>query len=288
MKAIVTVGVSASGKTTWAKSQKGFQIVSRDDIRAELQDRAGRPVDWAKWSFKREDEVTAIQEERIKAAAHAKQNIIIADTNLSERTRKSVVALLERLGYDVEMKEFDVDITVAWKRDAAREGGVGHQVIYEQYQKWLEYKGRKRYVPDPKLPKAILVDIDGTLAHMNKKRGAFEWDKVKVDDVDKVVRLFVNALAEKATIIVLSGRDGSCKELSTEWLEENKVHFDKFFIREAGDMRKDSIIKEEIFWRDIAPHYNVVAVIDDRPQVVRMWMELGVKVFNVGNPYKEF
>lgn len=288
MKAYVTVGVSASGKTTWAKTQTKFQTISRDDIRAKLQDREGRSVDWSKWSFRREDEVSKIQEDQIKTAAHNKIDIIIADTNLSARTRDHVINLLSRVGYDVEIKEFDVDLTVAWKRDAGREGGVGHQVIYEQYQKWLEYKGRKRYVPDPKLPKVFLVDVDGTLAHMNNKRGAFEWNKVGVDDVDKAVRLVVNACSAMAKIIVLSGRDGVCYPETKKWLVDNKVEHDDLIMRAKDDMRKDSVIKEELFWKHIAPNYNVVGVFDDRPQVVRMWMELGVKVFSVGNPYKEF
>lgn len=59
-------------------------------------------------------------------------------------------------------------------------------------------------------------------------------------------------------------------------------------MREAKDQRKDSIVKSEIFWRDIAPFYNVECVIDDRPQVVRMWLDLGLKVLCVGNPWIEF
>ncbi len=53
-------------------------------------------------------------------------------------------------------------------------------------------------------------------------------------------------------------------------------------------MRKDTIVKEEIFWRDIADNYNVQFVIDDRPSVARMWRELGLKVFQVGDPHIEF
>ena len=35
-KMIITVGVSASGKTTWANQQEGFEIICRDTIRGVL------------------------------------------------------------------------------------------------------------------------------------------------------------------------------------------------------------------------------------------------------------
>ena len=50
-------------------------------------------------------------------------------------------------------------------------------------------------------------------------------------------------------------------------------------MRKNGDSRRDSIVKEEIFWNDIEPKYNVLAVFDDRDQVVKMWRELGIKCF---------
>ena len=54
-------------------------------------------------------------------------------------------------------------------------------------------------------------------------------------------------------------------------------------------MRKDTTVKEEIFWDSIADKYNVVAVIDDRPSVVRMWYDIGIpNVVCVGNPWEEF
>jgi hypothetical protein len=52
-------------------------------------------------------------------------------------------------------------------------------------------------------------------------------------------------------------------------------------MREYGDQRKDSIVKAEIFDQEIRGRYHVVAVFDDRDQVVRMWRSLGLTVFQV-------
>ncbi len=53
-------------------------------------------------------------------------------------------------------------------------------------------------------------------------------------------------------------------------------------MREAGDMRKDSIVKKELFDQHIRGKYNVRMVIDDRDQVVDMWRnELGLTCLQV-------
>lgn len=289
MKAIITVGVSASGKTTWAreyaKKHKAI-IANRDDMRFSLTGSTG----WENYKFdkKIEDVVTNLQICLASNAAKAQREFILSDTNLNAERRTEWVKRLENLGYDeVEIKDFPITLEEAWKRDAMRGQGVGRDVIYKQWQQWLEYTGRKRYVPDESLPKAVIFDIDGTLAHMDG-RGPFDWSKVGGDKVDEFVKgLFVSTI--NVTRVVVSGRDSVCKTATTNWLYQNQLYWDELLMREAGDTRKDTIIKEEIFWRDIAPKYNVIAVVDDRPCVVRMWHDIGVpKVVAVGNQSMEF
>jgi len=295
-KATITVGISASGKSTWAEDQcmsnPKTGEVNRDRIRRQLMEADGKEFSWAKWNWKREKEVTAIADKAIKTFADSGYNLIVSDTNLNPDRLKQLEQRLKTFGYDVDVKTFPVTLEEAWKRDAARKDGVGHSVIAEQYEKYLKYVGRRQYVADVTKPKCILVDIDGTLAHMNGKRGAFDWDKVGLDDVDEAVKLIVNMFGEgennQGTVICLSGRDGVCDKETREWLLVNGVWYDKLIMRAPGDMRKDTIVKEEIFWRDIADNYNVQFVIDDRPSVCRMWREIGLKVMQVGNPHIEF
>jgi hypothetical protein len=136
--------------------------------------------------------------------------------------------------------------------------------------------------PDNNLPNAIVFDIDGTLAHVNGKRGHFDWDNVDVDVVDERVRETLRIhKASGYKIIIVTGRDGSCEELTKMWLIENDIPFDFFYIRPAGDFRKDTVIKKEIFDNYINGKFNVLGVYDDRNQVVSMWRELGLKCFQV-------
>lgn len=292
-KAIISIGISASGKSTdadiWVNVDPVNRIeINRDKIRSELVERDGGVFSWDKWNWKREGEVTKIEDSLIENAALQVKDIYVSNTNLNPKYRNPLINKLIRLGFDVEIREFPVALEEAWKRDAKRMNGVGHSVIAKQYNEWLAHIGRRCYVPDTSKPTAILVDIDGTLAHMNGKRGAFEWHNVGKDDIDHAVREIVNMAQTQHYVIVLSGRDGVCRNETEDWLMRNGVWYDNLIMREPNDMRKDTIVKEEIFWRDIADNYNVQFVIDDRPSVCRMWRELGLKVFQVGNPAIEF
>jgi hypothetical protein len=118
---------------------------------------------------------------------------------------------------------------------------------------------------------------------MNGKRGPFEWDRVDVDIADPHLSRMVKVhKAYGDTIILLSGRDGSSEALTREWLEFYGIHCDFLWMRNPGDFRKDSIVKKEIYEAHVIDKYNIVAIYDDRQQVVDMIREdLGLKVFQV-------
>jgi hypothetical protein len=125
------------------------------------------------------------------------------------------------------------------------------------------------------LPEAILVDIDGTLAR-RVDRGPFDWRKVGGDEpitdvVELVKTLYWGSHAE---IIFMSGRDVVCFDDTQEWLREHLGEWVldlQLLMRPRKDGRKDFIVKEEIYRRDIQGKYNVRLVLDDRDQVVEMW-----------------
>lgn len=300
MKATFTVGVSASGKSTWAKEESKrtkSMIICRDDIRADILREAKADFEirdlWKLWNFKREKEVNVAIEDMIQFAKLNGLSVIFADTNLNKDRLRESINKMTALGFETEVKYFPIDdISVAIKRDAKREPSVGESVIKKQWLQWLELgediTGIRRYVSDNNLPSAIVVDIDGTVAKM-KNRGPFEWDKVGQDEPRYSVIAPVELLGEYCEVIFLSGRDGCCEEATRKWLNTHvDVDSYKLFMRSPGDMRKDRIIKSELFWEHVAPFYNVVGVYDDRKQMIEFWQDTGVELFNVGNTYEDF
>lgn len=137
--------------------------------------------------------------------------------------------------------------------------------------------------------KCILVDLDGTLSLFDREKKNpyhrdFENDAVS-KPVKMVVDMYMNVHPSR-TVFFVSGRSGKYRKQTLQFLEEKAAmgkegfHFE-LIMREEGDNRKDSIIKEEIYEKIIKPKYEVDFVIDDRKQVKEMWVSKGVFVFDV-------
>ena len=297
LKVLILCGIPGAGKSTWANNyvlnNPGWVILNRDSYRKMLKNQ---------WLVepKIEDLITETFCDAILSALRYKQNVIIDNTNLKSKYIMPIVDLVKEYA-DVEYQIFDVSVEKAIERDNAREKKVGETVIkkmYKDYSNLLETFDFNRISKTPKIYKSdagwkkelsniAVFDIDGTLSHMNGKRGPFEWDRVDRDDVDPyLVRMVKIHKSYGDTIVILSGRDGSCEELTKEWLTFYGIDHDLVLMRNPGDFRKDSVVKREIYQESLIGKYNIVAIYDDRQQVVDELREnLGLKVFQV-EPHK--
>lgn len=270
---LYTYGLPASGKSTWARQyvvdNKRTVRVNRDDLRLMLHE--------GRFSKGNEAAVTEMQHAMIRAALAAGRDVIVDDTNLNRRT----VAKLEGLARDhqaelVKVDFTDVPLRDCIARDAKRDRSVGEDVIRSMWGRYLAPPPRERTGKQT----CVIVDVDGTLAEMNG-RSPYAWDKVHTDLPRPMVVDVVRRFHPDHTIVVLSGRDGSCVDATEAWLIEHGVPFDAIHTRIAGDTRPDWQIKRELFDEHVDPHYDPVLVIDDRQQVVDLWRELGIECWQV-------
>jgi predicted kinase len=296
----ITRGLPGSGKTYWARqrviSGRGqVARVNRDDIRSSMFAAPGKTV----LDHASEQIVTRAQQDAARALLAAGRDVIVDDTNLRLKFARqwADLAVAEGAGFAVE--DFtDVPLATCIERDAMRAGeGVGWIVITGMYERLLS-GGRtlppvtptdaaaaavRPYTrPAPgTLPPTWLVDIDGTLALMNG-RGPFDWHRVAEDRPNEAVVALVRALSKAGYwIVLMSGRDEVCREATQVWLTQHDVPHEALHMRPAGDMRKDSIVKAELFDAHVRDWYDVVGVVDDREQVVRMWRAMGLTVAQV-------
>lgn len=299
--AYITIGASSSGKSTYAtkavkQSQGKLVNVNRDDTRKSLFQISG----WSNYNFSKAKEalVTSTCRGEIKAAFDHGYHVIVSDTNLNEHFRNALEDELKEIGFVVTRIWFNTDPDVLRKRNEQRGSWkVGLQVLESMIEKFdTQFKNRdikdlvishttkdepKQYVPDESLPKAVIFDVDGTLAEKND-RHPFDMSLVSEDTVRINVVRYARLLKENGyKVLIVSGRDGVCKEDTYNWCVDNAIPIDGHFQREQGDQRADDIIKEEIFWRDIAPNYNVTHTVDDRNKVVDMWRRIGLECWQV-------
>lgn len=145
MKAIVTIGVSGSGKSTWAENEVDGVVINRDDTRWKITGKLGWNGDRAyKFHSAVEDQVTLENYKQMEFCASQGLDIIIADTNLNPKTRNKLIRQCEELGYEVEIKEFPISYQEALRRNKEREiFAVDEAVIYKQWEQWCKYLEEK-------------------------------------------------------------------------------------------------------------------------------------------------
>jgi hypothetical protein len=169
-----------------------------------------------------------------------------------------------------------------------RLNSVGKDVIMEQYNKYIKPKeSYVKPVQNPELPNVIIVDVDGTLAHM-KDRSPFDWNRVDEDEYDEtignIVKMYNGSLLNNYTgvsVIIMSGRDSACYDKTYKWLTNHEIYFDKLLMRKHKDMRSDTIVKEELYNEHVKDKYNVLFVLDDRKSVVNQWRKMGLRCLEV-------
>jgi len=295
-KIILTIGIPASGKDTWAREMcednpNTYKVVNRDTLRKDLFTDSGSIFDY-KYTKKKEKGITSEQLKQAKEALDEGLSVIVSDTNLNESTRSVWVHFAWDNGIPIEYKTIETPLHICIKRNSKRAEFVPESILIRMETKMREFLGK--YVHDKEnpegLPQCVIVDIDGTLADMKGIRKPFEWDKVGLDNTRKFVVDYYKYLCAtfNGVIIVFSGRDEISREATEDWLRK-KAHLPNFlYMREHGSNENDSIVKEELFNQHVKGKYHVSHIIDDRKQVVQMWQSMGFEVMDVGSYLADF
>lgn len=278
---IMTRGLPASGKSTWATAQvlkagPGQMVrINKDLLRTMLH--ADR------FHGKNESQIIKARNMMLEKFLQDGVSVIVDDTNLNPTHEATLRDLAKKHKAQFQIKDFtDVTVEECIKRDLKRTASVGQAVIQEMYNKFLKPAALPAIKPTGPAPKAILVDIDGTIA-IHADRDIMDFTKVSQDLPNTPVIEVVKALhAAGNTVIYMSGRDDSCKKDTLSWIEKHVGITGDLHMRVTGDYRKDSVVKHELFMAHVANNFDITVVIDDRDQVVNMWRDqLGLTCLQV-------
>ena len=271
-------GLPASGKSTWAKnkvaSDHNWTRVNKDDLRDMLHG--------GKHSKANEKIIITVRDAIIIAALQKGRNVVVDDTNFApyHETRLREIATLYMAAF--EIKEFPIDLDEAIRRDLGRARSVGESVIRRMYTDYLLPKIKVEYKPG--LQDVIIVDMDGTLTD-HGTRNVYDPTDAHLDQPHyHILHLVKNYMSLNRKVIIVSGRDeGTGRRATEKWLMEHDIHPIMVLMRPSGDMRKDSIVKKELYDTHIKGKFNVEFVLDDRNQVVNMWREQGLPCLQVAD-----
>lgn len=282
--AILTKGVQCCGKSTWAenfvKNNQKYKRVNRNSLRHMLSNYTFNPSN--------EKIVQQLWKVSVAEVLQKGYNLVVDEMNLNPNTLDTNIKFIKSIVPDIriEIKEFDISLEEAIERDKRRPFSVGEKVIRNTFKKYIAEDPENNCYDnkcEKLLPFAFLIDIDGTVALKHPDRDIYDGSKAHMDiPILPVVACIAN-LKNNYKIIFLSGREDKFRQVTHDWIVANVIEKDfELCMRKTGDNRQDSIVKKEIYKEHIEPYYNIIGVIDDRPQVLRMWQnELGLFTFAV-------
>jgi predicted kinase len=296
-KLIVTRGLPASGKTTWAmgyvRQNDKAVAFSYDDTRKMLKGTvySGDKV---------EKLVRGITRASVQASLGAGFDAVVHNTSLTQGAQDSWAQVAKDTKAQLEFKDFtDVAVDICVKRDSLRNGEarVGRAVI----ETMALHNGLMEF--DTTKP-IVLCDVDGTLADHEGVRSPYDESLVHLDKPYEVVVKWVRNIvhwqdyclfcfksldvcpckprlpAKNYQVIVVSGRSTKCAKGTEDWLNA-RITYSHLFMRNRGDHRPDVEVKQEILDGILkkVPKEQIAFVIDDRPCVIEMWRSNGLRVF---------
>lgn len=296
---IMTHGIPASGKSTWAKDyiskHTDYVRINRDDLRNMFADKKTHHVE------KFENFITDMQNRLFAGCLVRGNNVIIDDTNLNFKTVNSLTMVMQQYCNDYNAvirlthKRFDVDSDVCIARDKSRVQSVGSDIINKLARDFSLCDKAGMFnspvitmqpiigLPETSNTPCIICDLDGTLALVTN-RNVYDTAKCENDTLNEPLWTVITCMMEMGyKLLLVTGRSDAYKTQTENWLRNNNIQYDVLLMRRQGDSRKDAIVKEEIYRNNIAPYWHPYVVFDDRNQVVNMWRNLGLTCFQV-NP----
>lgn len=280
------IGLPASGKSTFARDlirrDPSYKRVNKDDLRFMSQD--------GEFDQKQEEYILRLRDTLIRTALDAGFNVVVDDTNIAPKHWARINQLAREWSAAnqnrpivVEQHTMETPLEECLARNAKRKGRehVPEKVIRDMQRHLLKDRQGRPYRPRVEgLPECIVVDMDGTLSHLNG-RNPYDAAGCINDPCNEPVLGLVHDLMREYAVIIVSAREDKDRAETEQWLRNHNVQYRALYMRRTGDKRNDAVVKPEIYEQHIFPHFNVKFVLDDRDRVVTAIRDMGVPVFQV-------
>jgi predicted kinase len=294
---IVTRGLPASGKSTWAKQ---WVVAAPNRVRVNIREELfGKDY---KQNGDAENKVSEIENNRLHAALRSKKSVVSDNMHLNPRFLKNFHKMAAQYGLKLAHRDFPIDIEEAKRRNAARDRVVPPEIIDKIAREQLgpngefhyfdgDYTPRPFIAPEEKGLMAAGFDLDGSLSDT---RSITHFVKGKYRNFDmfhrssfftppnpEVVQILRDAQANGLAVLGTTARGEAYREVTELWLNNNDIILDNLFMREEGDFRPDYEVKSDMLRDKIKPYYDLVMQVDDNPAATKAFVEGGINVIHV-------
>ena len=295
LQILILVGAPGSGKSTFARyflrTEENWIRLCRDDFRT---------MHFSTGNLSQHEEhlIAEMIDAAVETLLSKKSNVLLDATHCRAEYINHYIERFNHLA-DIVFKVFDVDAAKLAERCEKRYLSTGKAVPVSVQKKFIEeleilkqefdFSTRPQRAAcepvafqDATLPKAILCDLDGTLALM-RARNPYDATHCDEDDLNEPVASVLRTFhGNDYQILLISGREDCFSQPTIRFLEKHAIPYHYLWMRKSKDFRKDAIIKKEIFEKEISKKYFIEFVLDDRNQVVEMWRkELRLPCFQV-------
>lgn len=240
-------------------------------------------------------------------------DIIIDRMNFNKEQRNRYLSVAKANGYTTKIIVLHQPQTVCLARMLKREGHPTIQdeksarsalhTFFTKYERPLQDEADEiEFVyPEGEKPPCIGVDLDGTLCNIDHRLhfvqgpGKKDWKNflynIPGDSINEWCDKLIYAMYLAGNkIVYCSGRGSEYRGQTKRWLEENEMFGfcdqTHLYMRERGDHRADTIIKEILLDFEILTRFTPIFFVDDRPSVCRMWRSRGFNCLQIQE--KEF
>lgn len=283
---ILLVGPPGCGKSTFCYDYPNYVRISQDDQGKDGHARA------------------------FLNAIEKSQDIIVDRMNFNKEQRNRYLVPAKNAGYVTRIIVLHESSKVCLQRMSLRQNHptikteenalAALQTFFTKYERVEDCEADiiDRVWPKREKTPAIVSDIDNTLAdathreHFVNGPGKKDWksffDKMGEDKSNQWCVSILDLMSGKFDILLTSARPDDYREVTTTWLFDNHVYYDKLIMRRKGDYRKDDIVKEILYEFEIKSHYDVLFWIDDRKQVIDKIRSHGIVVLDCAGPKGNF
>lgn len=143
--------------------------------------------------------------------------------------------------------------------------------------------------------RAIIVDIDGTLANCDhrqwivkdrpyeKKDYDYFYQNLENDEPYHFCKEIIRRFIIDHKIIFITGRPKRFEQATRQWLWKHVGLTNQYeiFFKEDDDLRHDTDFKSEVYFKKIRDSHQIVLVLEDRTALVKMWRDLGLMCYQV-------